>query len=64
MIAFPPMEECPMSLLDLLPFSLFSADQIFEFPDFPDSATALLRHIEYLGSKTQRLKFCYIKHPF
>ena len=40
-----------MSFLDLPPFSLFSAHQIFEFPYLPDSVTALLRHIVKLQNK-------------
>ena len=50
-VPYGPINSCclfSVSFLDLLPFSLFSADQVFEFPDF---VTALLRHIVKLQNK-------------
>ena len=47
-----------LSFRDWSPFSHFSADQFFEFPDFPDSVTALLINI----AKLQNKNFWEVKH--
>ena len=53
-VPYGPINSCclfPVSFLDLPPFSLFSAHQVFEFLDLADSVTALLRHIVKLQNK-------------
>ena len=53
-VPYGPINSCclfPVSFLDLPPFSLFSAHQVFEFLDLADSVTALFRHIVKLQNK-------------
>ena len=51
-VPYGPINSCCLfSVAFICLHFLFSADQVFEFPDFPDSETALLRHILKLQNK-------------